>query len=190
MKLVMIVMKRHDLELGLQVDLVVELRLDPALRLLLVPAYHNERCLDGSGHRQDQIQDELRIGAKAHLAGHQSCAQQRPCSEEDAAFADQEPRPAPFGDVVAKMLAERHPRIIVLAGIARREPPLGNVHDRGSGSRLDARRCFRDIHGQGADVFVRDGVLQQVSRRTGHSAVRAARFRREEARSLRRAGAA
>ncbi len=59
--------KRDDLHLGPQVHLVVAACLDAIARVLPVLAHHDYRRLQGGDTRQDQVQEDVRIGIELVL---------------------------------------------------------------------------------------------------------------------------
>ncbi len=57
-------MQRHDLDLGLQVDLVVVRRVEAVAFGLPVLRHHDHRRLHGGQHRQDEVEENIGVGVE------------------------------------------------------------------------------------------------------------------------------
>src|SRR5690606_4554675 len=62
--LIQFVVKRDDLDLGLEVDLIVVRRVQAGLQGLAVLTHHNDRGLDCGQHREQKIEKDKGIGIK------------------------------------------------------------------------------------------------------------------------------
>jgi hypothetical protein len=90
LELVDLVVQARDFRLALQVDLVVEGRREPILRRLPVLAHHDDGCLQGRQHRQEQVEKHEGIRIERVL-GQDRRVEQRPRDEEDSEADDKPP---------------------------------------------------------------------------------------------------
>ena len=76
-QLVELLVQGHDLDLGLEVDLVVMRGVESVALALPVLRHHDDRRLQGGNHRQDKVEEDERVGVEA-LAAEQPDVAQRP----------------------------------------------------------------------------------------------------------------
>ncbi len=119
-----LVVQGHDLEFRLQVDLVVQSRGQPVPGGLTVLGHQDDRRLERGDHRQDQVEEDERIGIELAVSASASTivfsdhpGEKHPCEDDDEA-----PRAAKLGDAVRHALPEG------FLGRKNGVHVLGNVH--------------------------------------------------------------
>src|SRR5206468_2696082 len=92
LQLVEFTMELCDLKLGLQVDFIVEVRLEPVFDGLAILAHHDDGCLKGRQHEQKQIQQNERIRIEGVLGcGQKYHVEHHPHPQDNAKRDDERP---------------------------------------------------------------------------------------------------
>jgi hypothetical protein len=116
---VQFVMQLHQLHLALQVDFVVVGHVGPVLRCLAVLRHHDHRRLEGSEHRQKQIEENVGIGVELVAHARQDVGiEDDPSDEGGQKYEDECPRAAEFGDPISEALTEGQLFVDGLADVA------------------------------------------------------------------------
>ena len=98
-------MQRHDLDLGLEVDLIVMRGIEPVAFGLPVLRHHDHRRLQRRDHRQNEIEEDKGVGVEGAVLQKPDIGA-RPDDQEGDEGQDERPRAADAGDGVGDPVAK------------------------------------------------------------------------------------
>jgi len=114
-----LVMQPHDLQLGAQVDLIVETRRHAVFRRGAILAHHDDRRLHRRQGRQHQVQENERVWIERHPPARQHFRiEQHPAEQHQSEEDDEAPRPANRGDAIGQARAETRRGVVDIGRIA------------------------------------------------------------------------
>src|SRR5438874_422687 len=99
-----LLMKVADFELGLEIHAIIIERAQAVLRLLPALAHHDDRRLDCGNARQDEIEQDERVGVKIH---HRPGIEKYPDRYDHGKGTQECPTAAEGGKRIRGMFADR-----------------------------------------------------------------------------------